>query len=265
MDYGTNLITHKPIEIDRTKLVNPHKAIFGVAGSGTNTLMKREMMEVQKTHPDDCIIWVDFYNEFFAYGESLQNYSVFRMNEMMKWDTELDKVVIAPTDNFNVVTLYNVEGDKLKEAKKRVIQILWNTMETMKVFREQNRRFWIFIDSISMFLEDKETAELMWNLFKRARTANCILTFTEGSFLPFSSREYGLQILGNTSCITFLRQYRNDCDVIQNHFYVPDVNFLVNAPAGSGLIYLNGEDVFVPFRCETQAGTTASSDNTPTE
>lgn len=45
-----------------------------------------------------------------------------------------------------------------------------------------------------------------------------------------------MKILSNTSCVTFLRQYSNDCDAIKKNFYVPDAEkHLVNAPAGTGL------------------------------
>lgn len=258
MYYGTNLATNEDVEMDRTEMPLPHRAIFGIAGSGTNTLMKQEMIKVKELYPEDSILWIDFYNEFFSFGESLQDYGVFRMEEMLEQDAETDKVVLLPSgDNYDVLTLFNIEKEKLKEAKKKAVQILLNTMEE---FKKSGKRFWIFFDSVSEFLEDKETAELMWDLFKRARTADYILTFTESSFFQFTRKEYGLQILGNIPCVTFLRQYRSDCDAIQNFYHVPDArNYLLNAPAGAGLIYLNEKDAFVPFHCEyPRTDTTAS-------
>lgn len=245
MYYGIELATGKTIHFDRKDLPIPHRAIFGVAGSGKTFLVRKEIAEIQKAYPEDLIISVDFFDEFAEFAPFLGKCSVFRMSELMEQDID----VFGFSDSLNVITLFNLGGEALKQAKRKVIQILLNNVEAFYQLNRAKKCLWIYIDFLSDFLNDEETRELVVELFKKARMRGCILTFTEPSFTNFTAHEEGLHLLGYAGCFTFLRQYRKDCKAIQEHFYASedDIKPLLDADSGTGLIYLDKKGKFTPF------------------
>ena len=149
----------------------------------------------------------------------------------------------------NRVVVYDIKdlGKQLKPLGMMVVlENLWD-----KIVRNRDRgiRTRIYIDEIYLLFRNEESANFLYELYKRARKWGGIPTGITQNVEDCLKSDTARSMLSNSEFILMLNQAASDRDQLSHLLKIPDtlMNFVTGAPAGSGLIYcgLNGS---LPFK-----------------
>ena len=127
-----------------------------------------------------------------------------------------------------------------------VLENLWD-----KIVRNRERgiRTRIYIDEIYLLFRNEESANFLFELYKRARKWGGIPTGITQNVEDLLKSDTARSMLSNSEFILMLNQAASDREQLARILKIPDamMKFVTGAPAGSGLIYcgLNGS---LPFK-----------------
>lgn len=156
---------------------------------------------------------------------------------------------------FNRASLINANGfilgcpgsGKSFSAKREMVNVfLWD-----KIVRNRERgiRTRIYIDEIYLLFRNEESANFLFELYKRARKWGGIPTGITQNVEDLLKSDTARSMLSNSEFILMLNQAASDRDKLSHLLKIPEnmMSFVTGAPAGSGLIYcgLNGS---LPFK-----------------
>ena len=149
----------------------------------------------------------------------------------------------------NRVVVYDIKdlGKQLKPLGMMVV--LENLWDKIVRNRERGIRTRIYIDEIYLLFRNEESANFLFELYKRARKWGGIPTGITQNVEDLLKSDTARSMLSNSEFILMLNQAASDRDHLAHLLKIPDtlMNFVTGAPAGSGLIYcgLNGS---LPFK-----------------
>lgn len=156
------------------------------------------------------------------------------------------------SSNVNVnnrVVVYDIKdlGKQLKPLGMMVV--LENLWDKIVRNRERGIRTRIYIDEIYLLFRNEESANFLFELYKRARKWGGIPTGITQNVEDLLKSDTARTMLSNSEFILMLNQAASDRDLLAHLLKIPDtmMNFVTGAPAGCGLIYcgLNGS---LPFK-----------------
>ena len=138
-------------------------------------------------------------------------------------------------------------GKQLKPLGMMVV--LENLWDKIVRNRERGIRTRIYIDEIYLLFRNEESANFLFELYKRARKWGGIPTGITQNVEDLLKSDTARSMLSNSEFILMLNQAASDRDKLAHLLKIPEnmMNFVTGAPAGSGLIYcgLNGS---LPFK-----------------
>ena len=149
----------------------------------------------------------------------------------------------------NRVVVYDIKdlGKQLKPLGMMVV--LENLWDKIVRNRERGIRTRIYIDEIYLLFRNEESANFLFELYKRARKWGGIPTGITQNVEDLLKSDTARSMLSNSEFILMLNQAASDRDKLSHLLKIPEnmMNFVTGAPAGSGLIYcgLNGS---LPFK-----------------
>ena len=152
-------------------------------------------------------------------------------------------------DVNNRVVVYDIKdlGKQLKPLGMMVV--LENLWDKIVRNRERGIRTRIYIDEIYLLFRNEESANFLFELYKRARKWGGIPTGITQNVEDLLKSDTGRSMLSNSEFILMLNQAASDRDKLSHLLKIPEnmMSFVTGAPAGSGLIYcgLNGS---LPFK-----------------
>ncbi len=152
-------------------------------------------------------------------------------------------------DTNNRVVVYDIKdlGKQLKPLGMMVV--LENLWDRIVRNRERGIRTRIYIDEIYLLFRNEESANFLYELYKRARKWGGIPTGITQNVEDLLKSDTARSMLSNSEFILMLNQAASDREQLARILKIPDtlMNFVTGAPAGSGLIYcgLNGS---LPFK-----------------
>ena len=127
-----------------------------------------------------------------------------------------------------------------------VLENLWDRIVRN---RERGIRTRIYIDEIYLLFRNEESANFLFELYKRARKCGGIPTGITQNVEDLLKSDTARSMLSNSEFILMLNQAASDRDKLSHLLKIPEnmMSFVTGAPAGSGLIYcgLNGS---LPFK-----------------
>lgn len=154
--------------------------------------------------------------------------------------------------NVNInsrVVVYDIKdlGKQLKPLGMMVV--LENLWDKIVRNRERGIRTRIYIDEIYLLFRNEESANFLYELYKRARKWGGIPTGITQNVEDCLKSDTARSMLSNSEFILMLNQAASDRDELAHLLKLSDemMNFVTGATAGSGLIYcgLNGS---LPFK-----------------
>ena len=152
-------------------------------------------------------------------------------------------------DTDNRIVVYDIKdlGKQLKPLGMMVV--LENLWDKIVRNRERGVRTLIYIDEIYLLFRNEESANFLYELYKRARKWGGVPTGITQNVEDLLKSDTARSMLANSEFILMLSQAANDRDDLAHILKIPDtlMGFVTGAPAGSGLIYcgLNGS---LPFK-----------------
>ena len=152
-------------------------------------------------------------------------------------------------DVNNRVVVYDIKdlGKQLKPLGMMVV--LENLWDKIVRNRERGIRTRIYIDEIYLLFRNEESANFLFELYKRARKWGGIPTGITQNVEDLLKSDTARSMLSNSEFILMLNQAASDRDQLARLLKIPEtmMSFVTGAPAGSGLIYcgLNGS---LPFK-----------------
>ena len=152
-------------------------------------------------------------------------------------------------DVNNRVVVYDIKdlGKQLKPLGMMVV--LENLWDKIVRNRERGIRTRIYIDEIYLLFRNEESANFLFELYKRARKWGGIPTGITQNVEDLLKSDTARSMLSNSEFILMLNQAASDRDKLSHLLKIPEnmMSFVTGAPAGSGLIYcgLNGS---LPFK-----------------
>ena len=152
-------------------------------------------------------------------------------------------------DVNNRVVVYDIKdlGKQLKPLGMMVV--LENLWDKIVRNRERGIRTRIYIDEIYLLFRNEESANFLFELYKRARKWGGIPTGITQNVEDLLKSDTARSMLSNSEFILMLNQAASDREQLARILKIPDamIKFVTGAPAGSGLIYcgLNGS---LPFK-----------------
>ena len=152
-------------------------------------------------------------------------------------------------DVNNRVVVYDIKdlGKQLKPLGMMVV--LENLWDKIVRNRERGVRTRIYIDEIYLLFRNEESANFLFELYKRARKWGGIPTGITQNVEDLLKSDTARSMLSNSEFILMLNQAASDREQLARILKIPDamMKFVTGAPAGSGLIYcgLNGS---LPFK-----------------
>ncbi len=152
-------------------------------------------------------------------------------------------------DTDNRIVVYDIKdlGKQLKPLGMMVV--LENLWDKIVSNRERGVRTLIYIDEIYLLFRNEESANFLYELYKRARKWGGVPTGITQNVEDLLKSDTARSMLANSEFILMLSQAANDRDELAHILKIPDtlMGFVTGAPAGSGLIYcgLNGS---LPFK-----------------
>ena len=152
-------------------------------------------------------------------------------------------------DVNNRVVVYDIKdlGKQLKPLGMMVV--LENLWDKIVRNRERGIRTRIYIDEIYLLFRNEESANFLFELYKRARKWGGIPTGITQNVEDLLKSDTARSMLSNSEFILMLNQAASDREQLARILKIPDelMNYVTGAPAGSGLIYcgMNGS---LPFK-----------------
>ena len=149
----------------------------------------------------------------------------------------------------NRLVCYDIKdlGKQLKPLGMMVV--LENLWDKIVRNRERGIRTRIYIDEIYLLFRNEESANFLFELYKRARKWGGIPTGITQNVEDLLKSDTARSMLSNSEFILMLNQAASDRDKLSHLLKIPEnmMSFVTGAPAGSGLIYcgLNGS---LPFK-----------------
>lgn len=149
----------------------------------------------------------------------------------------------------NRVVVYDIKdlGKQLKPLGMMVV--LENLWDKIVRNRERGIRTRIYIDEIYLLFRNEESANFLFELYKRARKWGGIPTGITQNVEDLLKSDTARSMLSNSEFILMLNQAASDREQLARILKIPDelMNYVTGAPAGSGLIYcgMNGS---LPFK-----------------
>ncbi len=147
------------------------------------------------------------------------------------------------------VIVYDIKdlGKQLKPLGMMVV--LENLWDKIVRNRERGIRTRIYIDEIYLLFRNEESANFLYELYKRARKWGGIPTGITQNVEDLLKSDTARSMLSNSEFILMLNQAASDREQLARILKIPDtlMGFVTGAPAGSGLIYcgMNGS---LPFK-----------------
>lgn len=152
-------------------------------------------------------------------------------------------------DTNKRVVVYDIKdlGKQLKPLGMMVV--LENLWDRIVRNRERGIRTRIYIDEIYLLFRNEESANFLYELYKRARKWGGIPTGITQNVEDLLKSDTARSMLANSEFILMLSQAANDREDLARILKIPDtlMKFVEAAPIGSGLIYC-GRNGSLPFK-----------------
>lgn len=149
----------------------------------------------------------------------------------------------------NRVVVYDIKdlGKQLKPLGMMVV--LENLWDRIVKNRERGIRTRIYIDEIYLLFQNEESANFLFELYKRARKWGGIPTGITQNVEDLLKSDTARSMLSNSEFILMLKQAELDREQLAKILKIPDtlMSFVIGSPAGSGLIYC-GQNGSLPFK-----------------
>ncbi len=158
----------------------------------------------------------------------------------------------AQSSNVNVnnrVVVYDIKdlGKQLKSLGMMVVlENLWDKMAQNRIIGKRTR---IYIDEIYLLFQNEQSANFLYELYKRARKWGGIPTGITQNVEDLLKSDTGRSMLANTEFILMLSQSATDREQLAQLLKIPDesMQYVTNAVAGSGLMFAGNYGV-MPFK-----------------
>ena len=257
-----------PLEISVAELKKGEDVVSGKFDfflSFFQTIMgKSGISPEQKTIIDNCLheVYQDFMLEKTDKMPTLKDYYEI----LKKYPSEEAKALYMSLELYvngsmkafsfesnvdvnNRVVVYDIKdlGKQLKPLGMMVV--LENLWDRIVANRERGITTRIYIDEIYLLFRNEESANFLYELYKRARKWGGIPTGITQNVEDLLKSDTARSMLSNSEFILMLNQAASDREQLARILKIPDtlMSFVEGAPAGSGLIYcgLNGS---LPFK-----------------
>ena len=158
----------------------------------------------------------------------------------------------AHSSNVNIdnrVVVYDIKelGKQLKSLGMMVVlENLWDRIVKNRMIGRRTR---IYIDEIYLLFQNEQSANFLYELYKRARKWGGIPTGITQNVEDLLKSETGRSMLANSEFILMLSQSAKDRDMIAEVLKIPEENmqYVTNTIAGSGLMFAGAYGV-LPFK-----------------
>lgn len=158
----------------------------------------------------------------------------------------------AHTSNVNTdnrVVVYDIKelGKQLKSLG--IMVVLENLWDRIVHNRLIGRRTRIYIDEIYLLFQNEQSANFLYELYKRARKWGGIPTGITQNVEDLLRSETGRSMLANSEFILILSQFASDRDTLAELLKIPEesMGFVTNAVSGSGLMFAGSYGI-TPFK-----------------
>ena len=152
-------------------------------------------------------------------------------------------------DTKNRFLVYDIKdiGTNIKTmAYLIVLDAVWNRVVEN---RKKGKRTWIYIDEVYILFEREESTNFIRQIFSRCRKWGGLITCITQNVEPILQNTIATSMLSNSAFIQLLNQAPVDRDILANllHISPTQVGYINNAPAGQGVLYIQGTGI-IPFR-----------------
>lgn len=152
-------------------------------------------------------------------------------------------------DINNRFVVYDIKdiGTNIKTmAYLIVLDAIWNRVIQN---RRLGKRTWIYIDEVYILFEKEESTNFIRQIFSRCRKWGGLITCITQNVEPILNNTIATSMLSNSAFIQLLNQAPVDRDILSTllHISPAQVGYINNAPAGQGILYIQGQGI-IPFR-----------------
>lgn len=149
------------------------------------------------------------------------------------------------------VVVYDLKdlGKSLKALGMMIV--MENLWDRIVQNRQIGRRTYIYMDEIYLLFSNEETANFLFELYKRARKWGGVPTGITQNVEDLLRSPTARTMLANSEFIYMLNQSATDREQLARLLKIPDtqMQYVVGAPSGSGLMYF-GANGCIPFKDE---------------
>lgn len=147
------------------------------------------------------------------------------------------------------VVVYDLKdlGKSLKALGMMIV--MENLWDRIVCNRQKGIRTYIYMDEIYLLFSNEETANFLFELYKRARKWGGVPTGITQNVEDLLHSATARTMLANSEFILMLNQNATDREQLAHLLKIPDtqMQYVVGAPAGSGLMYF-GANGCIPFK-----------------
>ena len=149
----------------------------------------------------------------------------------------------------NRVVVYDIKdlGKQLKPLGLMIVlENLWNSMAQN---RTEKRNTYIYIDEIYLLFRNEESANFLYELWKRARKWGGVPTGITQNVEDCLQSKTARSMIANSEFILMLNQAASDREHLAKMLKISDTSmqYVIGAAAGSGLMFAGGNGI-IPFK-----------------
>ncbi len=256
-----------PMEINTEADDDPIKSKFSFMKSFFQTIMDPTPIDSEQASIIDMVN-KDIYTPIITGAKTdmptLHDY----FNTLEKYTKQYDSAIAL----YNALALYvegsmntfshpsNVQTNKrvvvydLKDLGKSLkalgmMIVMENLWDRIVQNRNKGIRTYIYMDEIYLLFSNEETANFLFELYKRARKWGGVPTGITQNVEDLLRSPTARTMLANSEFIYMLNQSATDREQLARLLKIPDtqMQYVVGAPAGSGLMYF-GSNGCIPFK-----------------
>lgn len=158
--------------------------------------------------------------------------------------------VFANKSNVNIKNRFVVfDISKLGKQLKNMgllicLDAVWNRVIEN---RKRGKRTWMYFDEAHLLFKNEYSANFLYELYKRARKWGGIPTGITQNVEELLDSDTARKMLSNSDFIVMLNQAPIDRQILADILNISEtqLNFITNAPAGQGLLFVG--DAIIPF------------------
>ncbi len=165
--------------------------------------------------------------------------------------TENDRILSGETNiSYDRMTIFRVDKLRIPDRQLIMLSILDNLYKKINENLKKGKKTWIFIDSLTVLLSNKNLNQYFANMWKTARLMGVKFIGITRDLETVLVDESVRQIIINTCSLELLTQSAIERNLLRNLYNLSDtdIEYITNARPGEGLLCVGNKKM--SFKCK---------------